>query len=374
MLIDDILLRTRCERPYYAIALAALTPIPKEDVPTIGVDKYWRLYYNEEYLSGLTPAEQVVVLEHELNHLLRRHPGRAEALSIEGMRANIAGDAEINDDLQGLPADCITPSSLGAPDGLTMEEYLKYIKTVECSNSCSGGSGAGNPQPWEEPGGGSGDKDDQQPQITEAQADSIRISTAQRIKEHADKNPGTVPAGLLMWADDNAGAEPDIPWHLTLGALLQGHVSEWIRGRVDYSFRRPSRRQRPMQPIRPASVGAQPSIGVVVDVSGSMMGHGSDVLGTLQAIGRRFTEITTYAQQVHEPVKSKGIPKEWIGGGGTDLRPAIEMADNDGHACVLVVTDTYTPWPAEPTAHPMIVVAVEGTDVPEWATTVRVGR
>jgi predicted metal-dependent peptidase len=70
-------------------------------------------------------------------------------------------------------------------------------------------------------------------------------------------------------------------------------------------------------------------------------------------------------------VKSKSKKrKNFVGGGGTDLTPAILEAAKSADA-IVVVTDCDTPWPAR-TNVPMIVVATSDSPSPDWATRVDV--
>jgi predicted metal-dependent peptidase len=65
-----------------------------------------------------------------------------------------------------------------------------------------------------------------------------------------------------------------------------------------------------------------------------------------------------------------------VGGGGTDLRVGIAaaQASRPRPDVVVVLTDGYTPWPAQPTRARLVVAIIgdEGTaqEVPTWATTV----
>ena len=148
-LIINILLAARIRYPYFATALAALSPVERPGLGTVAVDRYWRLYYDPAWLSGLTLDQAAhVVAAHELGHLLRDHSGRCVRCCAAPCDYNIAGDAEINDDIVAdlLPAGHVRPSTLGAPDGLFAEDYLDYIQPGQDQGwPCGGGSGAGQP-------------------------------------------------------------------------------------------------------------------------------------------------------------------------------------------------------------------------------------
>jgi hypothetical protein len=62
-----------------------------------------------------------------------------------------------------------------------------------------------------------------------------------------------------------------------------------------------------------------------------------------------------------------------VGGGGTDMRVPIAHAEKEHKPdCIVLVTDTETPWPDSPTKAQLIVAATRDGDVPGWATKVRI--
>lgn len=132
------------ERPYLAAALWALTPIERPGLGTLAVDRSWRLYWDPAVCERFTLAELAGVLYHEVGHLLREHHAR---LSAHAPRlANLAGDAEINDDLceEGvtLPEGCVTPQVLGLPSGRLAEEYAAALAQRTAPEQGEGASGA----------------------------------------------------------------------------------------------------------------------------------------------------------------------------------------------------------------------------------------
>lgn len=97
--------------PFVASAVLRLVPRWSTLVPTMGVDKHWRLYLNPEFVKEKTPAELALLITgHELQHVLGDHPNRltqyrGQMLSIGGQPislANVAHDLAINSNLQGF--------------------------------------------------------------------------------------------------------------------------------------------------------------------------------------------------------------------------------------------------------------------------------
>lgn len=117
--------------PYLASAAWALQPVVRPGLGTLAVDMWWRLYYDPAITQKWTVEELSGVLYHEIMHLLRDHASRLQNFDLR--LANICADAEINDNLiaEGiiLPADPITPASIGQPENLLAEEYYAALES-----------------------------------------------------------------------------------------------------------------------------------------------------------------------------------------------------------------------------------------------------
>lgn len=135
-------LRLVKERPYLASAAWAIQPVQKPGLGTLAVDMWWRLYYDPAVITRWTVEELSGVLYHEIMHLLREHPERMQ--NFDRIAANIAADAEINDDIiaEGfqLPDGAITPASIGQPDGLLAEEYYAALESQARQSAPSQGA------------------------------------------------------------------------------------------------------------------------------------------------------------------------------------------------------------------------------------------
>lgn len=363
--VDKALLAARQERPYYGRAIAALRPVAAVGLGTVAVDTAWRFYVDPEWFNAL-PLEQQshLICAHEIEHLLRDHQGRSERTEAERSIWLRAADCEINDDADRklLPDEAACyPAVFKAPDGLLAEEYLTYVDQhdQDCGK-CGGGSGAGAPQEWEQTNDG---------QMADADASRLREDVAADVRSHVKENGrGSVPAGVAIWADALA-VNVTIPWPRLLTSALARTRREVIRGRYDYSYARPNRRQKEDHPLRPAQVAYQPTVGVVVDTSGSMGGLSSEVLSTVMSLTKRVAQVKVYQCDAEVTAVSRAIPKQWVGGGGTDLRPAIELAAKDCDS-VVVVTDGETPWPGSDPSRPVVAVMPDGMTGPDWLKTV----
>ena len=367
--------------PYLASGLFGAQVLAEPGIGTVAVDDSWRLHADPGLTAGWTPAELGSVLVHHVSHLLRAHGERATAVGVsdDDTRAWVRGaDAEINDDLVAaglaLPGRPVLPADLGAPPGLLAEQYfIAGQRPDEGGWDLDCGSGAdGLGRPWDQAG---------QPGLSPWQAQLLCRQVAQDCVRHA-REPGTVPGGLLRWAEQLL--RPAVDWRRLLAAELRRAVAD-TAGAVDYSYRRPSRRASVAGPVvLPALRRPVPEVAVVCDTSGSMTedllaAALAEVDGLLRSLGLarqlRVLACDTAVAPARRITSARQV--ELIGGGGTDMGAGIAAAAalRPRPAVTVVLTDGYTPWPARPPRGIRVVVALlgdEAPDGPDWARAVRV--
>jgi predicted metal-dependent peptidase len=389
--------------PYLATGLFGAQVIAEAGSGTVSVDEGWRMRADPDLVAGWTPAQLGSVLVHHVCHLLRMHGERAQAAGVEHAEAPVwvrAADAEINDDLLpaglDLPGRPVMPRDLGAADGLLAEQYFEAIRRTSTTDrsgpewagpgtprgemtaageAAAGwldcGSGAdGVPRPGQGP-----------PGLPAWQADLLRRQVAQDVIQHG-KLPGTVPAGLLRWAEQVLS--PKVNWRKLLAAELRRAVAE-VSGAVDYSYRRPSRRSAVSgDVVLPALRRPVPEVAVVCDTSGSMTADLlaealAEVEGLLRAVGMARQVRVLACDTAVAPaqrVRSAG-QVQLVGGGGTDMGAGIAAAAalRPRPAVTVVLTDGYTPWPPLAPKGMRVVAGLLGPrapDAPGWARAVRV--
>jgi predicted metal-dependent peptidase len=143
----------------------------------------------------------------------------------------------------------------------------------------------------------------------------------------------------------------------------------FARGRVDWSHRRPHRRQGVMSernggfgPILPSLVAPVPNIGIVVDTSGSMSAMTRD---SRTHLDEALSEVSSIVLSVGVPVWCAAVDAQvqgWVrvkaksdvskliaGGGGTDMCVGIKAAEEKKFDIIVLVTDGYTNWPTPET-------------------------
>ncbi|MGP8001464.1 MAG: DUF2201 family putative metallopeptidase [Streptosporangiaceae bacterium] len=367
--------------PYLASGLFGAQVLAVPGIGTVAVDESWRLHADPELTAGWTAAELGSVLVHHVSHLLRAHGERAVAAGVIDADAQAwvcAADAEINDDLVDaglqLPRRPVLPADLGAPPGQLTEQYFRPGHQHEHAGwELDCGSGAdGRGRSWDQSGG---------PALSPWQAQLLCRQVAQDCVRHA-REPGTVPAGLLRWAE--RVLQPAVDWRRVLAAELRRAVAD-TAGAVDYSYRRPSRRASVAgQVVLPALRRPVPEVAVVCDTSGSMTedllaAALAEVEGLLNSLGMARQLRVLACDTAVGPARrvSSARQVELVGGGGTDMGAGIAAAAalRPRPAVTVVLTDGYTPWPAQPPRGIRVLVALLGDGAPDgpgWARAVRV--
>ena len=396
--------------PYLATGVFGAQVIADRGSGTMSVDENWRMHADPEVTAGWTPAQLGSVLIHHVCHLLRTHGERAQGTGVRPDEAADwirAADAEINDDLVpaglDLPGNPVLPRDLRADDGLLAEQYFDAIRRRAAAASGGPGGHGGVVPPGASTGWGGGGADNQARSgpwldcgsgadgiprpgqgtggLPRWQAELLQRQVAQDVMAHG-KLPGTVPAGLLRWAEEVL--TPKVNWRAVLAAELRRAVAE-VSGAVDYSYRRPSRRSAVAGPVvLPALRRPVPEVAVVCDTSGSMSDDLlamvlAEVEGLLRALGLARQVRVLACDTAVAPAQrvSSARQVELIGGGGTDMGAGIGAAAalRPRPAVTVVLTDGYTPWPAAAPKGMRVVVGLLGDRAPEeppWARAVRV--
>jgi len=384
--------------PYYAVLLHSLTYVSTPGIGTLGIDDRLRLYVDEDTLQNWTIDEIAVVLLHEVNHVLRGHSDRCKRIHADSKLWNIAGDAEINDDLIQagfqFPGEPITPEGLGLPNKQTAEFYYHAMQNQNNdqsgeSDSSSGlmirkpcGSGAhGQRQQWE-----LGDVEGGLPGLPPHRIHSIREATSREIL--SGKHRGTIPENIRRWAE--TFGRPQVPWRQLLHSAVRRGVLRRM-GQVDYTWSRPNRRYRG-KALLPNLRAPECHIAIIVDTSGSMSQRDLNTAYTearnlaLQSSEGRVALISCDADATLISEGRLPMAVALTGGGGTNMEAGLDLASQLRRIpnVVIVLTDGETPWPSDcplrlREATIVVCVVCEGTSfdmssVPSWCTGIMVSN
>nr|WP_311132476.1 VWA-like domain-containing protein [Nonomuraea gerenzanensis] len=348
------------QAPYLASALFAITPLPHDTAPHHPTaDAHWNLHLNPATTPTIPVPGLAWWLLHHVGHLLRDHPTRSRPYQNHqdhALRWAQAADAEVNDDLPGTPADAISPDTLGLPDGLLAERYADLLDLIEPPQHLTPCS----PPPFTGPEA-----------LTALERELLTRAVAAEIEAR-----GTAPGRWRRWAEHTL--HPEVDWRARLARLVRRGLTQ-TAGRVDYSYRRPSRRAATTPTIvLPALVRPLPRVTVLVDTSGSVTRPAleqalAELDGVLRATGHRRLDVICCDTEAHPTQRVRTAAQvKLMGGGGTDLRPGFEAADHKTDVLV-VLTDGDTPWPAR-RPRPYVIACLFGDrhPAPAWASAVRV--
>jgi predicted metal-dependent peptidase len=362
--------------PYLASAIFASTVIAEPSSGTIGIDKGWQLHADPDVVDRLSVEQLGRLVVHLCGHVIRDHAGRALQLGVaeekQRGRWNRCADAEINDDLER--DDAVPDVAPELPRGLKCEpsrlaEHY-YEEASDGPRRWDCGSGAdGCERPGEHPGRG----------IDPRQGELLRLGVAAEIQRWHAREPGTVAGGWLRWAESVLPSKID--WRRVLAAEVRSAVAA-VAGKVDYSYRRPSRRAH-LNPrvVLPTLYRPIPDVAIVCDTSGSMLARAlAEIEAVLSKAGLRAAQVRVLAVDADvQAVKrvSKAAQVSLAGGGGTDMGRGIEAAASlkPRPSIVIVLTDGFTPWPQRPPPGIRVIVGLlaegaGGWPPPDYARTI----
>lgn len=341
---------------------------------------------------NMLPDEIYAIIRKKREEDAKKPEPPAKSDDFRPEKAPESGDGDNGDTEIGQPGNQQSdePSTEGDPDG-SDDKGGKGTPEAGDQDGEGGGSGSESSEDPVENDGfdliGSGSAADGLPRDYEDEPnpnwdafieDQLLDAVEKKIEEEEHKpGRGTVPGILKQTIKQKLRPQPN-PWD-----VLRATVGKAIanpRGIPDFTYQRINRRQFAM-PNAPRLKGVRkyaPKAAVIIDTSGSMT-YGClakaivVVKQGLQAIGE-VPVITCDARVSGDRVlKSAHEEFELVGGGGTDMRVPIDYAEKKYKPDVIVlVTDTGTPWPDQPTKAHLIVAATQDGHVPNWATKVRI--
>ena len=313
---------------------------------------------------GLDAEECVGLLAHELFHYVLKFWTRLGTR--DPSYWNLAQDAYINGALTHagfkLPKNGVWPSTIGAPEGLTCDQYYDHLMATQPPpppNACGTGEleGEGDPK----------DLDAQQ----EAKAQAMRVARAVRAfgkaaADHAKRNNGQ-GLGSLLEGLCEPEAEGKVDWRDALYGKVRAKISE-IGGSDFAKFGRLSGRQAGLgygnqAPRLPAWSKRKLDVAFAIDTSGSMGGILGAIQGELQSVcdmaGGVARLIQCDAEIGQDKVHRKGAKVALTGGGGTSFVPVFDLLAKTKRPDVLIyATDLYGEFPAAAPNYPVIWAVV----------------
>lgn len=343
-------LRKRIE--YWGPAINKVRLIESDLVPTMGIDQFARVYWNQRFLNRITDRELEAVLEHEINHYTRGHHFRFMSLVSLGKltntkkdmeRFNIWADLEINSDVKELPKTALHPKRFGYPVGLTLEEYMGLRIEPEDVDNPGGFGGASQD-------GEGGDI------IIDPSSSDDAASILEEVQREMAKIRGTDTGNGLA---DIKYRSIKYNWKSVLNNVVGRLVSDREMGSDLDTYSEVNKRMSCIEGVVfPKQYSEDHIIDLLfaVDTSGSMSGQLNKIFSYIKSLKRAHesdsVKIQLSIMQVDADVKSfdynvKELPTRIHGLGGTDMREIWKyLEEHDLKFDFIVIgTDGYTPWP-----------------------------
>lgn len=173
--------------PFFGSVVASVGYKENKDIPTVGTDGKI-IYYNPEYLEGLSVEEQTFIFVHEVCHIAFNHILRSEGKNPELW--TLATDGVINQFLKrdGLK---IAPGGVDMAEAINYDAEQLYEKLLQEKQQSGQGNSQQNQQgnQQQSSGGIQGGNNQQQPQSPQ-QGNSGSESSQEQIKQSQEQSGG----------------------------------------------------------------------------------------------------------------------------------------------------------------------------------------
>ncbi len=346
------------------------------------IERDWRVVINYPMMAGaknlLSPDLFILfcafLLYHEALHVLAAHFERQQHrqstlwnistdLEVNPTAIEIIEDASLRDFLTAI---LYFPEKYKLPPHMPAEYYYERLLTSGMQQLQKSGTIAVDMLSDKQSGGG---------QITELIRHALREKTARAILEH-HKTKGTVPQGLLRWAQEFL--KPKVNWREILRRHIHRRVLKATARGMDFTYLRPHKKtdwHKQPTAILPSQVAPDAKIGVIIDTSGSMsekeLGQAiAEVREICRGIGA-FVHIIACDAAVQAVLTNWGnflhrerLAKILKGGGGTVLTTGILYAQEKLKCNLAVVlTDAESFWEeVHKIRIPVIIGAINPTE------------
>ena len=328
------------DHPFFAAILLRRKLIETTEIPTLAVDARANIYYNKEFIEGLTVPQIVWGLCHEVGHVIAMHAVRLGSRNAK--KWNYAGDAWINDTLDDSNVGQRIPNCVdikGSKDKTTEQIY------DELPPDQDGPDGTGDDIIFGDGLDGNG-KPLTPDEIREIEG-RIKVEIAEAAQ--AAKMRGKLSGKLANIVSDLL--EVKTPWY----DILEKHMTALVQ--QGQTWRRRNRRFEDYLP----STDKLPQMGtlvVQVDVSGSISkselayynGHLSRIISQCRPDKVHVIYTDTEVQRHDEFDCGEEVNLEFYSGGGTHMPAGFDYCAEHGidPEVFVCLTDGYTDFGNDP--------------------------
>lgn len=348
------IMRHEATRAYSSIIMVGNTRID-DTTPTAytnGRDKV----YGRAFVDGLTDPELMGLILHESGHVMWQHGYMWKALwKRNAQLANQAADYVINIDIDKMSKkypDVIKLPKCGLLDyrfeGMDTQQVFLIL---EKEQEKAGGQGADSAQDANDSHGGFDEHDFSG--LGEVERKELQSEVESAIRQGqmlAGKTGGDTPRAFKELTT------PTVDWE----EQTRQFMTEQAVGKELSTWRKPNRRWLQYDEIMPSTFSERlRSVAVVYDTSGSIDAELLSVFSSelvsicnvcrpeqihLIVCDAKVHSHDVYGEYDYEKIKQR---RDFRGGGGTDMRCALDYINQNGidPQVVVVLTDGYTPWP-----------------------------
>ena len=376
--------------PYYSPVVARVRFRPdNQNVPTIAINCNLVILYNTSFIKKISNKELEDIILHEILHYINGHHERYRnnplCDSLPYATHNLAMDLEVNEYILNCTDSFYKAKNFGLPERKSYEEYLdilnrnmpppleKILKSP--CNSCICGSK--NPKNKEK----GDDPCDECPHHEYITAfGDINMDGYNEIYE-------TVLYDLIEECAKNWGSEAGsgsmirkikkrkYPWEQVFQNIISAKVAEITAGCRYRTFEKVNRRYANFSDIiLPQFFDRKTKIStaIIMDISDSMCSNVNKMYEIMKSIidildleiDITVLEVNTDVENIMHgfDLKKESI-KSWDGG-GTDMSAGLYyIYDNNINTdLIIVMTDSYTPWPKPPILANKTVVLTDNPD------------
>jgi predicted metal-dependent peptidase len=341
------------DHPFFASILLKRKLTEDNTIKTLAVDARGNIFYNKDFIEGLTVPQVVWGLCHEIGHVIGQHALRKKHR--DHKKWNYAGDAWINDMLNDSGVGQSIPNTVDMPGSKDKTTETIYDELPDNDGESSSGGGNSGGSDFDN---GLGD-DIKYEDLTDSERQEIEASNKVDIAQAAQaaKARGKLSGKLADIVSDIINVKT--PWY----EILERYMTEYVK--QDQSWLRPNRRNIGSGNYLP-SMAREPSMGTVVvqiDVSGSISKTELDYYaGHLSRIAKqcnpeRIHVIYTDTDVVKHMEFEAGedVKLEFYSGGGTHMPAGFDWVDAQGiePSVFVCLTDGYTDFGEAP-AYPVV--------------------
>jgi len=333
--------------PYYYPAVTRLRfRKDNENTPTMSINCSLVIYYNEEFVKNLNHEELRAVVLHEILHYINGHHARYMNNSLRKTLPfdihNIAMDIEVNEFIKDLPKDSYRAKDFDFPERKSYEEYLLLIDKINKEDIKDKGI---------------------------MPADDLNLNgysneyhdILKELIEECRRSERSMGAEYAVSDTIRRIPKRKYRWEQVFQNILAAKTTEVTAGYRYRTFEKANRRYvHTPDIILPVFIDRKIkiSLAIVMDISGSM----GDLTDKMYGIMKSMVDILDLVIDITILEVSMGVENiirgfdlqretvESMAGGGTDMGAGLNYIydTNLNPDLIVVMTDSYTPWPDPP--------------------------